>query len=60
MNSYIYTEVTALRTQLAEKEVAIEKTEKTTRDKVRQEFMEVVHDLFNASYRNRTHVDQYQ
>ena len=53
-------EVTALRCQLAEKDSEIAATEKSTRHAVRNEFMEIVHDLFKTSYTNRVEVSQYQ
>ncbi|XP_063721033.1 uncharacterized protein LOC134847758 isoform X3 [Symsagittifera roscoffensis] len=53
-------EVTALRCQLEEKDSEIVATEKKTREAVRSEFMELVHDLFQTTYTNRVDVSQYQ
>ena len=45
--------MTALRCQLEEKDSEIVATEKKTREAVRSEFMELVHDLFQTTYTNR-------
>ena len=59
-NCFLITEVTALRTQITELKANALSQERVTRERQREEYNDLVHNLFQACYTLKQRLDEYR